>query len=215
MALFWNLGFLHIPNYVIGFKTNKGNSLCVFILCRINGNLLCVFTLWWINGNKLIFRSLKIHHVLIFLAGSSSVPIMVEGSASPLVHTWLIESEVLPWPYLFVMIEKLGERETVFPTANSAYYYRPLILARYHSRSPALFPYNSAYVLRFHIYSSQHTHTHTHTHIYIYIYIYHHHHHVAPSARISLTVSRHFSLSLIASGRSSGLQPVSSHSCCM
>ena len=45
--------------------------------------------------------------------------------------------------------------------------------------------------------------------------IYHHHHHVAPPARISLTVSRHFSLSFIASGRSSGLQPVSSHSCCM
>ena len=41
------------------------------------------------------------------------------------------------------------------------------------------------------------------------------HHHVAPPARISLTVSRHFSLSFIASGRSSGLQPVSSHSCCM
>ena len=45
-------------------------------------------------------------------------------------------------------------------------------------------------------------------------YIYHHHH-VAPPARISLTVSRHFSLSFIASGRSSGLHPVSSHSCCM
>ena len=43
----------------------------------------------------------------------------------------------------------------------------------------------------------------------------HHHHHVAPPARISLTVSRHFSLSFIASGRSSGLHPVSSHSCCM
>ena len=42
-----------------------------------------------------------------------------------------------------------------------------------------------------------------------------HHHHVAPPARISLTVSRHFSLSFIASGRSSGLHPVSSHSCCM
>ena len=42
-----------------------------------------------------------------------------------------------------------------------------------------------------------------------------HHHHVAPPARTSLTVSRHFSLSFIASGRSSGLQPVSSHSCCM
>ena len=42
-----------------------------------------------------------------------------------------------------------------------------------------------------------------------------HHHHVAPPVRISLTLSRHFSLSLIASGRSSGLHPVSSHSCCM
>ena len=30
-----------------------------------------------------------------------------------------------------------------------------------------------------------------------------------------MTLSRHFSLSFIASGRSSGLHPVSSHSCCM
>ena len=43
----------------------------------------------------------------------------------------------------------------------------------------------------------------------------HHHHHVMPLARISLTLSRHFSLSFIASGRSSGLHPVSLHSCCM
>ena len=43
----------------------------------------------------------------------------------------------------------------------------------------------------------------------------HHHHHVMPPARISLTISRHFSQSFIASGRSSGLHPVSSHSCCM
>ena len=42
-----------------------------------------------------------------------------------------------------------------------------------------------------------------------------HHHHVVPLARISLTLSRHFSLSFIASGRSSGLHPVSSHSCCV
>ena len=46
-------------------------------------------------------------------------------------------------------------------------------------------------------------------------YYYHHHHHVMPLARISLTLSRHFSLSFITSGRSSGLHPVSSHSCCM
>ena len=40
-------------------------------------------------------------------------------------------------------------------------------------------------------------------------------HHVVLVARISLTLSRHFSLSFIASGRSSGLHPVSSHSCWM
>ena len=45
------------------------------------------------------------------------------------------------------------------------------------------------------------------------IMLYHHYHHVVPLARISLTLSRHFSLSFIASGRSSGLHPISSHSC--
>ena len=50
--------------------------------------------------------------------------------------------------------------------------------------------------------------THTHTHIY-------HHHHVGPLTWISLALSRHFSLSFIASGRSSGLHPVSSHNCCI
>ena len=43
----------------------------------------------------------------------------------------------------------------------------------------------------------------------------HHHHHVVPLAPMSLTLSRHISLSFIASGRSSGLHPVSTHSCCM
>ena len=41
----------------------------------------------------------------------------------------------------------------------------------------------------------------------------HHHHHVVPPARISLTLSRHSSLSFIALGRSSGQHHVSSHSC--
>ena len=48
-----------------------------------------------------------------------------------------------------------------------------------------------------------------------YLRYHHHHRHVVPPARISLTLSHHFSLSFIASGRSSGLHPVSSHSCCM
>ena len=43
----------------------------------------------------------------------------------------------------------------------------------------------------------------------------HHHHHIVLVARISLTLSRHSSLSFIALGRSSGQQPVSSHSCWM
>ena len=43
----------------------------------------------------------------------------------------------------------------------------------------------------------------------------HHHHHIALVARISLTLSRHSSLSFIALGRSSGQRPVSSHSCWM
>ena len=46
-------------------------------------------------------------------------------------------------------------------------------------------------------------------------YHHQHHHHVMPQAQISLTLSRHFSQSFIASGRSSGLHPVSSQSCCM
>ena len=43
--------------------------------------------------------------------------------------------------------------------------------------------------------------------------ILHHHHHIALVARISLTLSRHSSLSFIALGRSSGQHPVSSYSC--
>ena len=46
-------------------------------------------------------------------------------------------------------------------------------------------------------------------------YVNPHHHHVALVARISLTLSRHSSLSFIALGWSSGQHPVSSHSCWM
>ena len=71
------------------------------------------------------------------------------------------------------------------------------------------------------IYIYIYTHSHTQTDlslslsIYIYIYICYHHHHIALVARISLTLSRHSSLSFIALGRSSGKHPVSSYSCWM
>ena len=51
--------------------------------------------------------------------------------------------------------------------------------------------------------------------IYIYIYIYTYIYHVVRLARISQSLSLHVSLSFIAFGRSSGLHPVSSHTCCM
>ena len=50
---------------------------------------------------------------------------------------------------------------------------------------------------------------------YNHILKYHHHHHVVQLAWISLTLTLLVSLSFVASGRSSGLHPVSSHSCCM
>ena len=86
--------------------------------------------------------------------------------------------------------------------------------------------YTYVYIhLYMYIYIYIHIQTHTPTHIYIYIHIniyihisfifYHHHHHIALVARISLTLSRHSSLSFIALGRSSGQHPVSSHSCWM
>ena len=56
---------------------------------------------------------------------------------------------------------------------------------------------------------------HTHKLARIKIRTYHHHHYVVPLARISLILSRHFSLSFIAFGRCSGIHPVLSHSYCM
>ena len=53
------------------------------------------------------------------------------------------------------------------------------------------------------------------SHNWIQVLLSHHHYFVVPSAQISLTLSRHPSLSFIASVRSPGLHPVSSQSCCM
>ena len=56
--------------------------------------------------------------------------------------------------------------------------------------------------------------THTHTHIYIYIYTYiRHHHYIMLLAWLSLTLSRHPSLSSIAPSKSPRLHPMSVQSC--
>ena len=108
-GLFWNLGFFRISNYVLGFSKNRGNFLCVFILWQVHFNSLCVLTLWWINGNKLISIVWKITKCWLLAVFSLNTN-RGRRSASPLIHTWLIESEVLPCLSYLVMIEGGRER---------------------------------------------------------------------------------------------------------
>ena len=134
-ALFWNLGFFHIPNYVLGFSTNKRQ-----LLMRLHP----LTTTWQLfmrlypvmNDQQLTyFRSLKNYHVLV--SGDFSLNTnRGRRSASPLTHTWLIESNVLPCLSHLVMIERVKERETASPNANSAYYYRHTIASVSHFLSP-------------------------------------------------------------------------------
>ena len=51
---------------------------------------------------------------------------MVEGSASPLTHTWLIECEVLPCLSHLVIIERVRESDSLSPC------HYPVILADYY-----------------------------------------------------------------------------------
>ena len=130
-ALFWNLGFFHTPNYVFGFSTNKSNSLCVLILWAINGHSSCVFTLWCMNGNELIFRSLKIHHVLIFwralLRYQSWSKVCFSADAHMVNREW-----GLPMPLSACNDREGWSRDGISHFHYSVIlgcYYRPLILA--------------------------------------------------------------------------------------
>ena len=71
--------------------------------------LMCLHPLttkWRLTG----LRSLKIHLVLAFFGSFFLSTHYSRRFASPLTHTWLIESEVLPCPYHIVMIERVEER---------------------------------------------------------------------------------------------------------
>ena len=68
------------------------------------------------------FHSLKNYYVLTFGRFSLNTN-CGRRCASPLIHTWLRESEVLPCLSYLVMIERVGERDGL-SAANSAYYYR-------------------------------------------------------------------------------------------
>ena len=69
--------------------------------------------------------SLENHHVLAFFGCFFLSTNHGRGFASPLTHTWLIESEVLPYSYHLVMIER-GEERDCLSFHYSAYYYSQL-----------------------------------------------------------------------------------------
>ena len=113
----------------------------------------------------------------------------------------------------------LGKGVAPFPTHRCSSYWKGAFWSPSTTVANFTFLYTHTHMYTYthvcvYIYTYMYTHTYsnTHAHTRIYIYIYHH---VLPPARISLTLSCHFSLSFIASGTSSGLHPVSSHSCCM
>ena len=76
------------------------------------------------------FRSFKIHHVLALFGGFFLSTNYGRWFASPLLtHTWLIENDVLPCLSHLVMIQRVGERDSLFHCHYPvilAYYYRPL-----------------------------------------------------------------------------------------
>ena len=102
------------------------------------------------------FHSLKNYYVLTFGRFSLNTN-RGRRSVSPLIQTWLIESEVLPCLSYLVMIERVGERDGL-SAANSAYYYRRPIATVSHflSSQPGEYIRVSYFLVT----------------IYIYIYIY-------------------------------------------
>ena len=125
MALFWNLGFFHIQ-IMSSFSTNKRQLLVCLHLSgtwQLFMRLHSVMNEWQLSS----FRSFKIHHVLALFGGFFLSTNHGRRFASlPLTHTWLIESEVLPCLSHLVMIEKVGERDSL------SYCHYPVIFAYYY-----------------------------------------------------------------------------------
>ena len=108
------------------------------------------------------FHSLKNYYVLTFGRFSLNTN-RGRRSVSPLIQTWLIESEVLPCLSYLVMIVRVGERDGL-SAANSAYYYRRPIATVSHflSSQPGEYIRVSYFLVTIYIY----------IYIYIYTYIY-------------------------------------------
>ena len=154
-ALFWNLGFFISQIMFLVFQWTKATPCASSFFDDHVATLMCLHPV--MNERLLIIiRSLKFHHVLIFLAGSSSVLNMVEEYASPLTHIWLIESEALTCLSQLVMIERVGVRDSL------AHCHNPVILANCYRPLTVKCNRVSYFFVT----------THTYTCIYIYIYIY-------------------------------------------
>ena len=124
------------------------------------------------------------------------------------------------WKVLLEDVSKEGHTESIlwYEKTNTYWYLRNMCTCKlcFKIKNPSV-KFNN-----FLEFSSGYIYTYTYIYIYKFIvqiymhkHVQYHHHHIALVARISLTLSRHSSLSFIALGRSSGQHPVSSHSCWM
>ena len=138
------------------FSTNKRPLLVCLHLSTTWQLFMClhpVMNEWQLT----YFCSLKIHHVLAFF-GSFFLSTNHGCRFAPLLtHTWLIRSEVLPCPYLLVMIERVGERLSLPLVILLTTIVRWFLLATIVHWRPN--------VLGFHISSSQYVHAHINIHI--------------------------------------------------
>ena len=128
------------------FNEQRQLLMCLHPLRNKRKHIMCphpLTTTWQLimrlhsvmNERQLIyFCSLKNYHVLVF-GGFSLNTNCGRRSASPLTHTWLIESEVFPRLSHLVMLERVGEKDGL-SHANSADYYRRPIASVSHFLSP-------------------------------------------------------------------------------
>ena len=111
-ALFWNLGFFCIPNYVFIFNKQKATA-------HVSSPFNCMATFYasspsdeWTATNlvSIVWKFITCWFFFgrLFLSTNHG-----QRPASPPTHTWQIESESLPCPHHLLMIERVGG-ETVF-----------------------------------------------------------------------------------------------------
>ena len=103
-----------VSQIMSSFSTNKRQLLMCLYLSTTKWQLMRlhpVMNKWLLNS----VCSLKIHHMLAFFGCFLLSTKHSRRFASPLTHTGLIESEVLPCLYHLVITERVEERQPLTP----------------------------------------------------------------------------------------------------